>query len=93
MLVKYVYCSKVFNISYIDVFTGSVGDSFFNSFNAKAHPIKTVLQDETPQQQQHSLDNCFTSFMGSTSLPFDIQVCLVIENVLLITPSFSTVTV
>ena len=64
----------------INVFAGSIGDSFFSSFNSKAHPIKTVLQDEPqPQQQQHSVDNCFTSFMGNTSLPFDIQVCLLIE--------------
>jgi hypothetical protein len=76
------------NIRCIDVFAGSVGDSFFNSFNAKTHPIKTVLEDEPQpqqQQQQHSLDNCFTSFMGSTSLPFDIQVCLFFrENILFI---------
>lgn len=64
----------------INVFAGSIGDSFFTSFNSKAHPIKTVLQDETqPQQQQHSVDNCFTSFMGNTSLPFDIQVCFSTE--------------
>jgi len=64
----------------INVFAGSIGDSFFSSFNSKAHPIKTVLQDEPQQQQQqHSVDNCFTSFMGNTSLPFDIQVCLSID--------------
>jgi hypothetical protein len=81
-----------FNICYVDVFAGSVGDSFFNSFNAKAHPIKTVLQDEPqPQQQQHSLDNCFTSFMGNTSLPFDIQVCLFIEKYLFIAPNYSKI--
>ncbi|XP_069682453.1 uncharacterized protein [Periplaneta americana] len=53
--------------------TGSVGESFFSSLTSKSHVMKTGLQDE-PQQssQQHSLDNCFSSFMG-TALPFDLQ--------------------
>jgi hypothetical protein len=75
--IKSVVFPGVLTYSVLIFFAGSIGDTFFNSFNSKAHPIKTVLQDEPPPQQHSSaLDNCFTSFMGNTSLPFDIQVCL-----------------
>ncbi|KAJ9576042.1 hypothetical protein L9F63_007142, partial [Diploptera punctata] len=49
----------------------SMGDSFYNPYTVKANPIKTVLHDDSSHQQ--SMDNCFTSFMGNSSLAFDIQ--------------------